>query len=111
MEGQACLVDEAEEELLRTPYLGNAALGCVGHFLDRVPTAVGQVMSLQLRPEALDRVELRRIGGPTLHPQPKALGGEKGAHAPTPVAVEAAPQQRRAVAAELHADLLDHLDP
>ena len=73
---------EAEHQRVAGADPLDAVLGLAGDLGDGVAGVVGQLRTLQVRPEVLDRVELGRVGGQPLGGQPAVLGIQVGAPPP-----------------------------
>ncbi len=68
--------------------------------------AIGKFLSLDIAPQHLHRVEVRRITGKPFHAQPTALRGQVGLHDPAPVCGQAVPYQNDLLAAQSLAEIL-----
>lgn len=93
--GQLGLLPEGCDEglaALCAPKLG----ACVGAEFSEVPwTEVGQLMMLPVRPEILDRVQLRRIWRQELQLDATALACDVVAHQPAAVRLQAIPDDQQ----------------
>lgn len=98
------MAEEGEAEVAPT---GSPQPGAqtVDHVKGVVDIEVGQFLALDIAPERLHGVEVGRVGGQPLHPQPVTLPGEEGFHGSALVGVEAIPDQDHATVTEVPLDL------
>lgn len=71
----------------------DALLGRDGQLLQRIAGAVGQPHPLQVGPQALYRVHIRRVGRELRDGQPGMLVGQPGTHRQTGVGGQVVPHQ------------------
>jgi len=64
-------------------------------------TDIGQLASLDVAPELLDWIQVRRIAGQPLHREPRALPGHVGGHHTARMAAQAVPNEQHALLGEV----------
>jgi hypothetical protein len=77
-----------------------AIMSLVDHLGQGWATEVGQLDGLEAGPQALDRVQLRGVGGQALDHQPGPLGRQPGPHGGAAMGGQPIPQQGRLLTAE-----------
>src|SRR5437660_832159 len=107
---EPCVTEEAEEQAaLRSHTVGSLSSGD-GHHLHVGLAPVGELLTLQVRPESLDRVQLGRVGGQPPHVQPVPLPGQVLRHQLAPMGGQTVPEQDHLLAPEVPTELADELD-
>ena len=88
----------------------DAAVGLADHLGQGRASEVGELDGLEAGPQALDRVQLRRVGGQAFDHQPGPLAVQPGPHGTAAMGRQAVPQQGRLLTAEEAPQLRKDLD-
>src|SRR5262245_18890 len=109
-EGQASLAEKAEEQAAVAAHAICAEARDEAQRLHSGLAAVGQLPALEVGPEPLGRVQLRRVAGQPPHFEPVLLLGQELLHRPAPVRGQPVPQEDHLLAAEVATQLANELD-
>ena len=88
----------------------DAAVGLADHLGQGRASEVRELDGLEAGPQALDRVQLRRVGGQAFDHQPGPLAVQPGPHGTAAMGRQAVPQQGRLLTAEEAPQLRKDLD-
>ena len=84
---------------------GKPVPDCVHHWTEIVSAPVGELLPADVSPDALDRVEVRRVGGQADHSKTSPVFVQVAHHQAAAVRRQAVPDENHASAAKLAAQV------